>query len=109
MTKLVSLGTKNIFFTNYDDFLPRWPTLHLTWVHPRLLAGLLTRLQVCVVTPVTHARAPLSRHMTPLAPSPGHRFMPLTTPRVYVGARVTIVTIPGKRNIEPNINVRCLR
>ena len=80
-----------------DDFLPRWPTLHLTWVHPRLLAGLLTRLQVCVVTPVTHARAPLSRHMTPLAPSPSHRFMPLTTPRVYVGAWVTIVTIPEKR------------
>ena len=80
-----------------DDFLPRWPTLHLTWVHPRLLAWLLARLEMCVVTPVTHARTPLSRHVTPLSPGPGHRLMPLTTTRVYVGAWVTIVTIPEKR------------
>ena len=76
--------------------LPRWPTLHLTRVHPRLLARLLTRLQVCVVTRVTHARAPLSRHVTTLSPGPRHRLMPLATARVYVGAWVTIVTIPEK-------------
>ena len=76
--------------------IPRWAALHLTRVHPLcLLPRLLARLEVSVVT-MSHARAALS-NMTPLSPGPSCWLMPLATPGVYVGARVTIVTIPVKK------------
>ena len=82
--------------------IPRWAALHLTRVHPCLLPRLLARLEVSVVT-MPHARAALS-NMTPLSPGPSCWLMPLATPGVYVGARVTIVTIPVKKCSQKKFN-----
>ena len=85
------------------SILPRWAPLHLTRVHPRLLARLLAWLQVGVVTPVAHARAALSGHVTPLPRGPSCWLMPLATSGVYVGPRVTVVTIPKKQIVRTKL------
>ena len=87
------------------SLLPRWASLHLTRVHSRLLTRL-AWLEVSVVTPVPHARAALSGHKASLSRGPSCWLMPLATSRVYVGAWVTIVTIPVKTNSQKSYFVR---